>query len=160
MHIRAALPADAGSIGTILEPTIRASETYTLPSDMSREECLAYWMSPEHEVFVAEESQDALGTYFLRANRGGGGSHVANCGYITSKGSTGRGVARTMCAHSLDRARARGFAAMQFNFVIVTNDRAVRLWKSFEFSTVGRIPGAFRHPTRGLVDALVMHRFL
>ena len=127
---------------------------------MCREDALAYWMSPEHEVFVAEEHDEVLGTYFLRANQKGGGSHVANCGYITAARATGRGVARAMCAHSLDHARARGFQAMQFNFVVVTNERAVRLWQSFGFETVGRLPRVFRHPTLGLVDALVMHRVL
>jgi L-amino acid N-acyltransferase YncA len=160
MRIRFALPTDANAIWDILEPTIRAAETYALPADMSRDEGLAYWMSRGHEVFVAEEEETVLGTYFLQANHRGGGSHVANCGYITAPASTGRGVARAMCAHSLDQARARGFRAMQFNFVIAANERAIRLWESFGFNTVGRIPGAFRHPTLGLIDALVMHRML
>lgn len=160
MHIRSALPTDANAIWRILEPTIRAAETYTLPADMSREEALAYWMSPGHEIFVAEEDGTVLGTYFLQANQRGGGAHVANCGYITAPTSTGRGVASAMCAHSLDHARGRGFSAMQFNFVIATNERAIQLWESFGFNTVGRIPAAFRHPALGLVDALVMHRFL
>lgn len=160
MHIRPLLPGDANAIWAILEPTIRASETYTLPADMSREEALGYWMSPGHEVALAEEDQSVLGTYFLKANNRGGGSHVANCGYVTAPASMGRGVGRAMCAHSLARARERGFTAMQFNFVIATNERAIRLWEGFEFTTVGRLPGAFRHPRLGLVDALVMHRFL
>lgn len=160
MHIRPALPSDADAIWAILEPTIRAGETYTLPLDMSREDALVYWMSPDHEIFVAEENESVLGTYFLRANQRGGGSHVCNCGYLTAPLATGRGIARAMCAHSLDRARERGFLAMQFNFVISSNERAVRLWESFGFNTVGRLPQAFRHPTRGLVDSLVMHRFL
>jgi ribosomal protein S18 acetylase RimI-like enzyme len=160
MHIRPALRSDANAIWAILEPTIRAGETYPLPLDMSREDALAYWLSQDHEVFVAEESESVLGTYFLRANQRGGGSHVCNCGYVTAPNATGRGIARAMCAHSLDRARERGFLAMQFNFVISSNERAVRLWESFGFNTVGRLPHAFRHPTRGLVDSLVMHRFL
>lgn len=160
MQIRAASENDADSIWAILEPTIRAGDTYTQPLDMSRQEALAYWMSHEHEVFVAEEDGDLLGTYFLCANQRGGGSHVANCGYITAVSTSGRGVGRAMCAHSLDRARARGFKAMQFNFVVSSNERAVRLWQSFEFEIVGRLPGAFRHPTLGFVDALVMYRSL
>jgi ribosomal protein S18 acetylase RimI-like enzyme len=160
MPIRPASPDDADAIWAILEPMIRSGETYTLPTDMTPPAALAYWMSPGHEVFVMEEDKALLGTYYLRANQSGGGSHVANCGYVTAPASTGRGVARAMCAHSLDRARQRGFAAMQFNFVIATNDRAIRLWQSFGFETVGRIPKAFRHPTRGLVDALVMYRTL
>jgi ribosomal protein S18 acetylase RimI-like enzyme len=100
------------------------------------------------------------GTYFLRPNQSGGGNHVANCGYITDVATTGRGVARVMCAHSLEHARARGFRAMQFNFVVSTNERAVRLWKSFGFEIVGTLPGAFCHPRLGYVDAFVMYRTL
>jgi L-amino acid N-acyltransferase YncA len=160
MHIRPALRSDADAVWAILEPTIRAGETYTLPTDMIREDALAYWTSPDHEVLVVEENEIVVGTYFLRANQRGGGSHVCNCGYVTAPHAAGHGIARAMCAHSLDRARERGFRAMQFNFVISSNERAVRLWESFGFNTVGRLPQAFRHPTRGLVDTLVMHRFL
>jgi ribosomal protein S18 acetylase RimI-like enzyme len=90
----------------------------------------------------------------------GGGVHVANCGYMTAQHATGRGVARAMCVHSLDIARQRGFRAMQFNFVVSTNERAVRLWTSLGFETVGRLPAAFLHPLLGYVDALVMYRAL
>jgi len=161
MQIRpAALSADADFVWAILEPTIRAGETYALPREMSREEALDYWFAPRHKVFVAEEDTDILGTYFLQPNQQGGGSHVANCGYVTAPSATGRGVARAMCAHSLDRARDRGFTAMQFNFVVSTNERAVALWQTFGFEIVGRLPGAFHHPTAGFVDALVMYRIL
>lgn len=161
MQIRpAALSADGDCVWAILEPTIRAGETYTLPREMSREDSLDYWFAPRHEVFVAEADTHVLGTYFLQPNQQGGGSHVANCGYVTAAWATGRGVARAMCAHSLDRARERGFKAMQFNFVVSTNQRAVALWQSFGFEIVGRLPGAFHHPGAGFVDALVMYRSL
>ena len=160
MLIRPAANEDANAIWAILEPIVRAGETYTLPRDMDKESALAYWLSAEHEVFVAEEKGDLIGTYFLQANQKGGGAHVANCGYVTAVPATGRGVARTMCAHSLDRARERGFRAMQFNFVVSTNERAVRLWQSFAFPIVGTLPKAFLHPKLGYVDAYVMYRDL
>jgi ribosomal protein S18 acetylase RimI-like enzyme len=161
MQIRpATLSAHADFVWAILEPTIHAGETYTLPREMSRSEALDYWFAPRHEVFVAEADTHVLGTYFLQPNQQGGGSHVANCGYVTAPWATGRGVARAMCAHSLDRARERGFKAMQFNFVVSTNERAVALWQSFGFEIVGRLPGAFDHPAAGFVDALVMYRSL
>jgi ribosomal protein S18 acetylase RimI-like enzyme len=158
--VRPAGASDAVAIWDILEPTIRAGETYTLPRDMTREQALAYWQSPDHEVFVAEEDGTAVGTYFLRANQKGGGSHVANCGYVTAVHAAGRGVARAMCRHSLDYGKTRGFRAMQFNFVVSTNHRAVKLWQSFGFEIVGRLPEAFLHPTAGYVDAFVMYREL
>ena len=160
MLVREATANDADAIWKILEPVIRGRDTYTLPENLSREDALAYWNSPGHEVFVAEENAEILGTYYLRANQKGGGAHVANCGYMTAVWASGRGVARTMCQHSLQHAKERGFRAMQFNFVVSSNERAVRLWQSMGFEIVGRLPGAFKHPTLGLVDALVMYRHL
>ena len=158
--IRAAAPADEPAVGGILEPVIRAGETYTLPRDMGRAHALAYWLGADRESFVAEDGGVVLGTYYLRANQAGGGAHVANCGFMTAAGASGRGVARAMAAHALERAAARGFRAMQFNFVVSTNARAVRLWESLGFETLCRLPGAFAHPSAGFVDALVMFRKL
>ena len=160
MLIRNATRQDDDAIWAILEPVLRAGETYTLPRNISREDALAYWLAPAHAVFVAEEDGAVLGTYYLRANQGGGGAHVANCGYMTAQHATGRGIARSMCLDSLDRARERGFRAMQFNFVVSTNERAIRLWTSLGFTMVGPLPGAFLHPVLGYVDALVMYRSL
>jgi ribosomal protein S18 acetylase RimI-like enzyme len=160
MLIRPATNGDASAIWTIMEPILQAGETYALPRDLDKESALAYWFSADREVFVAEDGGDIVGTYCLQANQKGGGAHVANCGYMTAVSATGRGVARAMCAHSLDRARERGFRAMQYNFVISTNERAVRLWQSFGFEIVGRLPGAFVHPTLGYVHAYIMYRDL
>ncbi len=111
-------------------------------------------------MFVAEVEGCVLGSYFCRANKDGGGRHVANCGYATHGAATGRSIARAMALHSFDHAHAAGFRAMQYNFVIATNLRAVALWRSLGFAQVGRLPGAFDHPTLGTVDALVLHRWL
>ena len=156
--IRPATKLDSEAIWAILEPAIRAGETYTQPRDMSKEHALAYWFSEEKEPFVWEEDGKILGTYFIKANQKGGGAHVANCGYITAEAERGRGIARAMCLHSLERAKKRGFRAMQFNFVVSTNAAAVKLWTSLGFETVGRLPLAFEHPAHGFVDALVMYR--
>jgi len=156
LTIRPATSADAPAIWSILEPTVRAGDTYTIPSDISREDALAYWLSPGHKTFVAEDDVEVLGTYYLRANQREGGAHVANCGYMTSAHATGRGIARTMCLHSLDVARSDGFRAIQFNFVVSTNERAVKLWQSLGFAIVGTLPKAFAHPQLGFVDAFVM----
>jgi ribosomal protein S18 acetylase RimI-like enzyme len=158
MLIRAARSEDAAAIWSIIGPVIRAGETYALDPQMSEADAVAYWLGAEKDTFVAEEDGSIVGTYFMRPNQAGGGAHVCNCGYVTRAAATGRGVARRMCEHSLEHARARGYRAMQFNFVVSTNERAVRLWKSLGFEIVGRLPLAFKHPTRGYVDALVMFR--
>lgn len=160
LAIRPARAVDHAAIARIILPTIRAGETYALDRDLSEADALAYWTGADRETFVAEADGAVFGTYYLRANQAGGGAHVANCGFMTHAAATGRGVARAMGAHALEAARARGFAAMQFNFVVTTNIRAVRLWESLGFAIVGRLPGAFAHPSLGFVDALVMFRTL
>ena len=159
-HVRPARPGDAPALWAILQPVIRAGDTYALDPGLTEAEALAYWLGPDRETFVAEDEGRVLGTYYIRPNQAGGGRHVCNCGYVTAAAALGRGVARRMCAHSLDHARARDFRAMQFNFVVSTNTRAVALWHAMGFHTVGRLPGAFRHPVHGDVDALVMFQTL
>src|SRR5262245_27499985 len=160
LEIRAVTRGDDDALWPLLEPVIRAGETFALPRDMTRAEALAFWTAPGNDAFIAEQAGDIVGSYFLHANQLGGGSHVANCGYVTAQHATRRGIARAMCRHSLEHARARGFRAMQYNMVVSTNERAVRLWQAMGFSIVGRLPGAFAHPVHGDVDAFVMFQTL
>ena len=160
MRIRAATAADTDALWDILEPIVRAGETFALPQDMSLDDTLACWRAPGQEVFVAELDGSVLGTYFVHPNQLGPGSHVANCGYATAPRAGGRGIARAMCAHSLEHARARGYRSMQFNIVVSSNAPAVHLWTAMGFETLCRVPGAFAHPTLGEVDTLVMFRRL
>jgi ribosomal protein S18 acetylase RimI-like enzyme len=158
MNIRPALPADTPAIWSIIEPIIRTGETYTLDRTMSEEDALAYWLGSDKETFVATDYGTILGTYYMRPNQAGGGGHVCNCGFMTHANAIGRGVARRMGEHALAHARSRGYRAMQFNFVVSTNKRAVHLWQTLGFDIVGRLPLAFSHPIHGDVDALVMFR--
>jgi len=158
--IRSYRKDDRAALWRLLEPVVRAGETYALPRDMPKQSVIAYWTGLDRETFVAEIDGEIAGTYYLRANHAGGGAHVANCGYVTAPKFTGRGVARTMCRDSWEKARERGFRAMQFNLVVSTNERAIRLWEALGFKTVGRLPGAFAHPRHGDIDALVMYRRL
>jgi ribosomal protein S18 acetylase RimI-like enzyme len=154
--IREATPEDAGAIWAVLEPAFRAGDTYTVDADITRDDALAYWFGGERTVFVAEAGGAVVGTYYIRPNQAGAGRHVCNCGYVTAIAARGRGVARAMLTHSLDFAPGQGYRAMQYNFVVSTNTRAVETWTRAGFATVGRLPGAFHHPTQGYVDALVM----
>jgi ribosomal protein S18 acetylase RimI-like enzyme len=158
VHIRPATADDAPAIWRVIGPTIRAGETYALDRDMSEADALAYWLGSDRSTFIAEDKGEILGTYYLRANQAGGGRHVCNCGYMTAAAATGRGIARAMCLHSMEQARKLGYRAMQFNFVVSSNTRAVALWQSLGFAIAGRLPQAFQHPSLGHVDALVMFR--
>lgn len=158
--IRRATAEDHDFIWQMLEPVIRAGDSYALDAELDRQGALDYWFSPAHAVYVAVGDGRLDGTFYLKACQSGGGAHVANCGYITGEWARGRGVARRMCEFSMQLARQQGYRAMQFNFVIASNTGAIGLWESLGFVVVGRLPQAFLHPRLGLVDALVMHRFL
>jgi ribosomal protein S18 acetylase RimI-like enzyme len=160
LTIRPATDADHDAIWAILEPVIREGATYPLDPGIGREEAFRYWFAPDKQVFVAEDAGQVLGTYYLKPNSTGLADHVANGGYITHPDARGRGIASAMALHSFERAKTLGFAAMQFNLVVATNDAAVHLWQKVGMEVVGRLPKAFRHKTLGPVDALVMYRLL
>jgi ribosomal protein S18 acetylase RimI-like enzyme len=160
MRIRAAAEGDADAVWAMLEPVIRAAEVFALPAEMTRETALEYWFAAGHRVFVAELDGRIAGSYYLQANQQGGGAHVCNCGYLTAAWAAGRGVARAMCGHSIEFGKTQGFRAMQFNFVVSSNEAALHLWESCGFGVLARLPGAFLHPRLGYVDALVMWREL
>ena len=160
LHIRPLRPEDHAALPAILMPVIRAGETYALDPAMGEAAALAYWLAPDKTGFVAERDGRILGLYYLRANQAGGGAHVANAGYMTAQGAGGRGGGRAGGGPSRAPARALGVRAMQFNFVVGSNTRAVRLWQALGFATVGTLPDAFRRPDGRFVDALVMFRRL
>lgn len=159
--IRRGTRGDDEQLWAILEPTLRAGETYPQPRDITKKAALAYWWKPEHTILVAQdESGRLVGTYYIKANSSGPAGHVCNCGYMTLPNAWGHGIGRALCLHSLDEARRQGYRGMQFNLVVATNTRAVHLWQACGFEIVGRLPGAFAHPTQGYVDAFVMFQTL
>jgi len=158
--IRPATPTDADAIWDIFQQVVAARDAYVFLPEMPREDAVSYWLSENVIARVAELDGRVVGVYKLIDNRPGLGAHVANASFIVHPAASGRGVGHAMGAHCLREARRQGYEAMQFNFVVSTNTRAVALWQRLGFRTVGTLPRAFRHGTLGLVDALVMYRDL
>jgi ribosomal protein S18 acetylase RimI-like enzyme len=158
--IRLALEPDWEAIWEIFRPIAALGDTYTFDPNISKEEALGYWVSASNETFVAIKDGQIIGTYILRSNQPGHGSHVANAAFMVRTDARQRGIGKIMGQHAIETARRRGFRAMQFNFVVSTNQRAIALWEKLGFEIVGRLPGAFHHPKEGFVDALVMYRSL
>jgi L-amino acid N-acyltransferase YncA len=160
IKIRLATESDRDAIWKIFQEVIAAGETYPIDSNVSRDEALRYWFKHNAHVFVAESGARIVGSYTLHQNQAAGGAHVANAGFIVGKEARGGGIGRAMGEHCLSEARRLGFRAMQFNFVVSTNESAVKLWQELGMKIVGILPGAFRHPTRGYVDVYVMYQEL
>lgn len=160
LEIRRATEADRDAIWNIFHAVITPGDTYAFDPQMSREEALAYWFRPDTHTYVAEQDRQIVATYILKANQPALGSHVANAAFMVAPRAHGLGVGRKMGDHCLREARRLGFRAMQFNFVVSTNEAAIRLWKQLGFEIVGTLPGAFRHPQKGYVDVYVMFRSL
>jgi L-amino acid N-acyltransferase YncA len=160
MEIRAATNADRDAVWSIFHEIVAAGDTYALDPEISREDALAYWFRADTQTYVAEKDASVIGTYILRPNQLGPGSHVANAAFMVAPNAQGSGGGRSMAEHCLTEARRMGFRAMQFNFVVSTNTPAIRLWEQLGFNIVGTLPGAFRHPKKGYVDVYVMYRSL
>lgn len=158
MNIRIADKADEDAIWEIFRAVIAPGDTYVFDPGMSREEAMAYWLAPDNYTYVVEKDGCIFGTYLFRVNQPALGSHVANAAFMVSPSARGLGLGRRMGEHCLAEACRLGFRAMQFNFVVSTNEPAVRLWQQLGFKIVGTLPGAFRHSKLGFVDAYVMFR--
>ena len=184
LKIRPAKDSDRDVIWEIFHEVVAEGDTYPIDSEISREDALAYWFAPKTYTYVAEVAGDSVGdavsvpgkptasptvededrrvvgTYILKPNQSGGGAHVANAAFMVPASTRGQGIGRLMGEHCFSEARRLGFRAMQFNFVVSTNEAAVKLWQSLGMKIVGTLPGAFRHPEKGYVDVYVMFQSL
>jgi ribosomal protein S18 acetylase RimI-like enzyme len=160
--IRRYQEADWSALWPLLHATFASGDTYAFSPESSEAEVHEAWVEVPVATYVAcpPRGGQLLGTYILKANQPGLGSHVCNCGYVVAPEAQGQGIASAMCEHSQREAMSMGFLAMQFNLVVSTNERAVRLWKKLGFHVVGTLPRAFRHQRLGFVDALVMYKEL
>lgn len=158
LQVRSSIAKDQPSIWNILRPIFRAGDTYAIDPNITESDAIAYWM--QSRSYIAEIDGETLGTYYLRPNQQGGGEHVCNCGFATHLDARSKGIASAMLDHSLTEAKKAGYRAMQFNFVLETNQGALRLWHRAGFVEVGRLPGVFLHPSKGYVDALILHKHL
>jgi L-amino acid N-acyltransferase YncA len=160
LNIRPATNTDRDVIWKVFHDVIAAGDTYVFDPNTSREEALAYWFRDDTRAYVAEQNGKIVGSYILKPNQRGLGAHVSNASFIVASSARGLGVGRAMGEHCLSEARRLGFRAMQFNFVVSTNESAIHLWKELGFKIVGTLPGAFRHAQKGYVDVYVMFRSL
>jgi len=158
--IRLATESDFDLVWPIFKEVVSAGDTYAYEQETSKDEALRVWFQIPRQTYIVTENNEVLGTYFLKTNQTGPGDHVCNCGYMVSSRARGKGLATLMCKHSQQVAIELGYKAMQFNFVVASNAGAIRLWEKLGFETVGRVPKAFNHPSKGYVDALVMYKWL
>lgn len=160
VEIRKAVDEDQPAVWQIIQAVIAAGDTYVFEPETPEDEMMEYWFSPDKHNYLAVLDGEVVGTFWLKANQPGLGSHVGNAAYMVSPMAKGKGVGRLMAEYSLDEARRLGFTAMQFNFVVKSNSVAVRLWQSVGFSIIGEIPNAFRHAENGYTNAYIMYREL
>jgi ribosomal protein S18 acetylase RimI-like enzyme len=154
-----ASPHDWAGIWSILRRVAAAGETFCWPRDISEEQARAIWTAPAPNLtLVVRDDAGVVGTATLHPNQDGPAAHVANASFAVDPRARGRGVGRRLATDTLDRARAEGYRAMQFNAVVETNRGAVALWESLGFRVLATVPDAFLHPTAGYVGLHVMHR--
>ncbi|MCH6200985.1 GNAT family N-acetyltransferase [Aquiflexum sp. LQ15W] len=158
LNFRLAKPTDHKALWEIIRPIIHKGGTYVFSPDSSEQEMMGYWMGPDKSTYVAEMDGKIVGTFYLKPNQPGLGNHVCNAGFMVDEKESGKGIGRQMGLFALDEAKKSGYLAMQFNYVISTNQSAVKLWQSLDFDIIGEIPAAYRHPEKGLVGVYVMYR--
>lgn len=163
LTFRAADEADWSAIWPIFSLVVSTGDTYAFAPDISEDAAKAAWMPDPalgRTTYVAELDGAVVATAYVKPNAPGLGAHVANAGWMVSPAAAGRGIGRRFGSWVIDQATERGFSHMQFNAVVASNERAVKLWTSLGFEIVGTVPEAFNHSSEGLTAIHVMHRKL
>ena len=160
MNIRLANTSDHDSVWQIISKVISTGDTYVFAPDSSKEKMLSYWFSEDKRTYVAEDNETILGTFYLKTNQMDLGSHIVNAGYMVSENARGKGLGQKMAEFSMEEARLLGYKAMQFNLVVKTNEKAVKLWLKMGFEIIGEIPDAYKHSSLGYVNAYIMYQKL
>lgn len=160
VNIRLAHCSEFADIWPVIQLVLMSGDTYVFPPDIPKDWMRSYWMGEGVLTFVATLEHQIVGTFILKPNQPGRGAHVANAAFMVHPDYQGQGIGKAMGEYALAAAKDAGFKAMQFNMVVSTNEKAVRLWQKLGFQIVGRLPKVFAHQQLGLVDAYVMHRFL
>ncbi len=160
LKIRRAIEEDKTRVWEIIKKVISTGDTYVYKPDSPKEKMLDYWFAADKKTYVALYEDVIVGTFYLKDNQPDLGSHIANAGYMVAPEAMGKRVGRTMAEYSLHEAKRLGYKAMQFNFVVKSNEVAVKLWQSLGFEIIGEIPEAFNHPENGLTNAYIMYRIL
>jgi len=158
MIIRKATIQDYDSVWEIFHQVVKTGTTYVFDPETPKEDLAKYWFGPSMYSYVLEQEGEILGTYVIKPNQVGLGSHIANGSYMVHSNAHGKGIGGLLCEHSLAEAKRLGFIAMQFNIVVSTNAVAVRLWKKFGFEIIGTVPAAFNHAELGYVDGFIMYK--
>lgn len=153
-------PEDFDAFWPAFQAIICKEDTYAYDPQWTKEEACQHWFGPKQAVFFVKSQNDILGSYYLRPNAFGPGGHISNAGFMVSPAHQNKGIGRLMGQDAIQRAKAQGFQAMQFNRVVSTNTQAVALWQSLGFNIIGTVPRGFKHKTLGFVDTYIMHRFL
>lgn len=160
IEIRKAIEADHDAIWEIIHQVLQGGDTYSFAPESTREQMMAYWLAPGKHTYVALYNGKIAGTFAICDNQPGLGSHVSNGAFMVSVLFAGKGIGKAMGQFSLKEARRLGYKAMQFNFVVKSNERAVKLWQSLGFNIVGEVPDAFNHRQLGLTNTYVMYQKL
>lgn len=152
---------DYDNIWNIFYNVIQTGDTYVFDPNTPKEDLHKHWFADYMDTFVAVDNDGTiLGTYIIKPNQVGLGSHIANCSYMVNHRYQGKGIGKLLCEHSIEFARQKGYSGIQFNIVVSTNTSAIKLWKKFGFEIIGTTLKGFRHKELGLVDTYIMFKQL
>lgn len=158
MDMREAEETDLEAMWGVYTAVASSSEPLPFNAELDRDQFYTQWYGPSLISGVAEEGPHLLGIYKLSAMPGE--TNVATGCYLVRPEVQNKGVGRALVQHSIARAQDADFEEIQVQFVPSTQKNFLVLLEELSFEVIKTLPGAYRHPEQGLVDAYVFQRFL
>jgi L-amino acid N-acyltransferase YncA len=154
--IRKYIPSDVETMREIWNGIIVEGNAFPQEELLTKEEAETFFAEQSY-TGVAVEGDHVLGLYILHPNNVGRCGHIANASYAVRPGERGRYVGESLVLDSIRIAASLSFHILQFNAVVASNDRAIKLYQKLGFEPLGRILGGFRLPGDVYQDILLYY---
>ncbi len=143
MRIRGYEEGDLEALRQIWNQVVEDGAAFPQEAPLSPETAAEFFADQSY-VGVADRNGEVIGLYILHPNNVGRCGHIANSSYAVRRDVRGGHVGEALVKDSLSKAAALSFRILQFNAVVASNVRAVRLYEKLGFVHLGRIPNGFR----------------
>ena len=128
--------------------------------DLKQEEAFisAYLRHPDNLYLVADVEGEIVGTLSLNQGHFAKQHHRALLGIAVLHRYWNMGVGRRLLTTALRWAEAHPKIAIIHFEALATNERAIQLYRNFNFVEHGRIPNGIQQPNGQLVDLVAMSK--
>ena len=159
MTVRGYDENDIPQMAEIWNEVVEQGEAFPQTETLSDEEARDFFATQSY-CGVCEENGRLVGLYILHPNNVGRCGHIANASYAVKSTCRGKGAGKVIVEHCLFIAKQKGFKVLQFNAVVASNVKAIKLYEALGFVRLGTVPQGFENKEGVFEDIILFYHTL